>query len=232
MYNAVKFRLKGVAPTLMHNGQTSDPLNHYAKEMKKLTSKKTKTDENHMQIAKLEWFAALYVDDKERPVWPGENIESMLIAAAKKTKCGQQARAGLFVDGNFPVIYDGPKKVDRLWDHKPFDKNPFVSRESVVVNRNRVMRTRPIFHDWEIEFTVHYLPDILTGDQIVEFVNTAGLVIGLSDWRPKYGRFVVTKVEHIKVARGATAEIDDEHEVNTVAEPEEEPALVGAEQGK
>ena len=224
MYEALKFRIRGVVPTIMHNGQTSDPLNFYAKEMKKLTSKRNKTDYIHLQLAKLEWFAALYVDDKGRPAWPGENIESMIIAAAKKTKNGQQAKAGLFVYGNFPLLYEGPKSAERLWDHKAVEKNPFVSRVSVVVNRNRVMRTRPIFIDWQLDFIVHYLPTVLTEEQIIEFINTAGIVVGLSDWRPKYGRFTVLSHERVTPmkAKAKPQEIEPKPEEETV-EPSEQP---------
>jgi hypothetical protein len=191
MYKAIRFTIKGVVPTIMHNGQTSDPLNRYAKEMKKLTSKKIKTDEDHLAVAKVEWFAALYVDDKNRPCWPGENIESMIVAAARKNKLGIQAKSGIIVDGNTPIDYEGPKNAEKLWSYKSFDKNPFISRVPVVVNRSRVMRTRPIFTDWSLTFTVHYLPTMLTEDQVIEFMEIAGTTIGLSDWRPKYGRFHV-----------------------------------------
>jgi len=198
MYETVSFKIKGVMPTIMHNGQTSDPLNEYAKRLKKVTSKKTKTDQDHMEMAEIEWFAALYVDEQNRPCWPGENIESMLVAAAKKTRLGNQTKSGLFVDGNAIVIHDGPRTADGLWKYKPLDKNPYISRVPVVINKSRVMRTRPIFPVWSLEFAVNYMPDILSSENVIEFVKTAGKIIGLSDWRPKYGRFEVESAEVTK----------------------------------
>lgn len=198
MYEAIKFRIKGVMPCIMHNGQTSDPLNSYAKDMKKLTSKKTKKDDDHLKLAKLEWYAALYVDEQNRPCWPGENIEAMLIASAKKNRMGPSAKSGLFVNGNSIIIHDGPRTADGLWKFKSFEKNPYVSRVPVVVNKSRVMRTRPIFQDWSLEFTVHYMPDIINREDLIDFVKRAGKMIGLSDWRPKYGRFIVESFEDIK----------------------------------
>ena len=185
-------------PTIMHNGQTSDPLNDYAKKMKKFTSKRQKKDSDHMELAKLEWYAALYVDEKNRPCWPGENIESMLVAAAKKTRMGPAAKSGLFIDGNSIVSHDGPQTADGLWKFKEFGKNPFVSRVPVVVNKSRIMRTRPIFHNWSLNFVVNYMPDIINKEDLIEFVNKAGKMIGLSDWRPKYGRFLVESHEEIE----------------------------------
>lgn len=198
MYDAIKFKIRGVMPTIMHNGQTSDPLNDYAKRMKAFTSKKQKKDSDHMEIARLEWYSALYVDEKDRPCWPGENIESMIIASAKKNRMGPAAKSGMFVDGNAVICYDGPKTADGLWKYKEFDKNPFISRVPVVVNKARIMRTRPIFPNWSLEFIVHYMTDIVNREEIIEFVKRAGKIIGLSDWRPKYGRFEIESFEDIK----------------------------------
>ena len=198
MYEAVKFKIRGVMPTIMHNGQTSDPLNSYAKDMKKLTSKRQKSDSDHMDLAKLEWYAALYVDEQNRPCWPGENIEAMLVAAAKKNRMGPSAKSGLFIDGNSVVQHDGPRTADGLWKFKKFENNPYISRVPVVVNKSRVMRTRPIFNNWTLEFTVHYMPDIINKEDVISFVNRAGKMIGLSDWRPKYGRFEIESTEEIK----------------------------------
>jgi len=67
----------------------------------------------------------------------------------------------------------------------------------LVVNKSRVMRTRPIFQDWALEFTVHYMPDVLNKEDITGFMNVAGKYIGLSDWRPKYGRFIIESCESV-----------------------------------
>jgi hypothetical protein len=57
------------------------------------------------------------------------------------------------------------------------------------------MRTRPIFPEWELEFTVEYSPDLVQRDRLEEWVEVAGRQIGLSDWRPNYGRFEVVSAE-------------------------------------
>lgn len=199
MYEAIKFKIKGIMPTIMHNGQTSDPLNYYSKEIKKLTSKRNKQDDDHLKLAKLEWYAALYVNDQNRPCWPGENIESMIVASAKKNRMGVSAKTGIFVDGNAVIEHDGPKTADAIWNHKPFDKNPFISRVPVVVNKSRIMRTRPIFNNWSVEFIVNFMPNIINKEDVVEFIKRAGRIIGLSDWRPKYGRFEIESIEEIKM---------------------------------
>ncbi len=45
---------------LQHNGQTADPLNEFAKELKKVSGKRNKTDEYHALMGEIEWRAGLY----------------------------------------------------------------------------------------------------------------------------------------------------------------------------
>jgi hypothetical protein len=186
LYEVLNFKIQGTTPTILHNGQMADPLNRYAKALKEITPKQKKTDPDHEAMARIEWEAGLYLDSDLRVSWPGENIQQMLVAAARKTKAGKDAMAGLFVAGMSPIQYDGPTGVEELWEDERFRL-----RVPVRVKQARVMRTRPIFRDWGIEFAVNYLPEVIKPAEIKSWVQTAGVVIGLSDWRPQYGKFVV-----------------------------------------
>ena len=185
-YKTIDFHVRGVAPLLMHNGQLANPMNKFAKAMKAITSKRKKTDEDHAQLADLEFTGGLYVDEQGRPVLPGEVVEATIVAGAKKTKKGKDAKSAIIVDGNFPVIYDGPKTVDGLCGDERFR---YVA--GVVVGQSRVMRTRPMFKNWECKFTVHYLDEVFDPQEVIDFVETAGRVAGFGDCRPRFGRFEV-----------------------------------------
>ena len=215
MNAALKFTIQGVVPTILCNGQTSDPLNKFAKELKKISSKRNKTEGDHKAMAKLEFMACMYVNEKGNPCWPSDNIEAMIVKAAAKQRKGTDAKSAIFVDDHAPLIYDGPKTPDTLWSHRTMDNNPFVLRASVVVNRNRIMRTRPIFRNWSLEFVVHYLTDIFDKEQVISTIQTAGRIIGLSDWRPKYGRFNVVNIEEIKGEGEENEQEMDGKETNT-----------------
>jgi hypothetical protein len=154
--------------------------------LKAITAKRKKTDEDYAELASLEFLGGVYVDEEGRPVVPGEVIEGTIVSGAKKTKKGKDAKAAIIVDGNFPLIYDGPKTAEALRDNERFR---YVA--GVVVGQSRVMRTRPMFKTWECRFTVHYLPDVLNPQEVVEFVQTAGRVAGFGDGRPKFGRFEI-----------------------------------------
>jgi len=227
MHETLKVSIRGVVPSIMCNGQTSDPLNPYSKQIKKISSKKSKTEDDHMEMARIEWNACMYINEKSHPCWPSDNLESMIIKAATKKRKGTDAKAGIFVSDHAPIIYEGPKTPEVLWNHKSFENNPFILRVPVTVNRNKVMRTRPIFRDWAIDFEVNYLKDMFDESQIVDFLTIAGRIIGLSDWRPKYGRFEVTSIKSVSYDQGEANEQEESMEGSkTISERERIPESV------
>ena len=114
----------------------------------------------------------------------------MLRDAAAKSKEGKLVQAGLFVTDEALLVYDGPKDPEALWK-----KGKNLDRSSCKVGQQRVIRSRPIFHDWELTFVVNVDPSILEPSRVTDFVHLAGRVCGLGDWRPRHGRFIVTDAQ-------------------------------------
>ncbi len=193
-YLNLRCRIRGLCPTICNNGRKANPLDDYAKAIKEILSTKGRgkvlTDEQAEELARLEFVGALYVDDEGRPCWPGENIESMFRSAAKKQRKGNDCDVGLMVDGNWPILYDGPKTAEKLWEKPVFRK--------ICMARNKgipVLKCRPIFLNWELEFVVSFDPEILSQSSIEAWLKLAGNRVGLSDWRPKFGRFEVLSIK-------------------------------------
>ena len=184
-YKSATFVIHGAAPIVMHNGRLADPQSEIVKAMKRLTSKRDKTDSDHAELARLEWYGGLYLDDG-KPCIPSELVEAMLIEAAKKRKKGPAAKAGIICEKNFPLEYEGPKDPDEMWESEDYRLTV-----GVKVQRNRIMRTRPIFRKWQASIEVHYMDELLNERDIKEFLEIGGTIIGLGDWRPKFGRFEV-----------------------------------------
>ncbi len=186
----MKLRITGIAPLLMHNGQLSDPLNEHAKAMKEVSSKRKKTDEDHEEMSRLEFAGGLYVDEKGRPAIPASMIESFLHCGAKKSKLGKDFLAGAYCeDESFALEYTGPKKVEALWANKSF-----VDRRNVRVQKNRVMRTRPIFREWALDVVVVFDPNTINRRALRKAAEDAG-GLGMGDYRPRFGRCLVEEVE-------------------------------------
>lgn len=189
MYESIEIEIKGMTPLLMHNGQLANPLNKWAIALKKISGKTKKTDEDYREMARIEWYGGLYVHDGKVCI-PGELIESMLVAAAKKNKKGKLFTAGVVCDGHWPLIYDGPKDIDKLWK----DEN-FRDARLVKIKMARIVRTRPHFVPWGLKFTVSFLPSVLNRADVEEAIQIAGQIIGLCDHRPKFGRFEVVSIK-------------------------------------
>ena len=62
----------------------------------------------------------------------------------------------------------------------------------VKVQKQRVMRTRPIFRDRSATFSILLDETQLDPRQVVDILHLAGRYVGLGDWRPRFGRFEVT----------------------------------------
>ena len=185
----IEIRFQGVSPLLCHNGQTADPRNTYAKAMKAVSSKRKKTDADYDELARLEWLAGLYrsADDL---VIPDYVIESVMIAGAKKSKRGPQAKCGMFFTQHAALQFDGkPAAINDASLTEMFESGDFTHTIGVRVNMAKVMRTRPVFRNWSCTAIAQYDPDVLNLRDIEEIAADAGKLVGLGDWRPKHGRF-------------------------------------------
>lgn len=183
----LKVRITGKSPLLLHNGQLADPTNDVVREMKKITSKRNKTDEDHLELNRLEFLGSLYLDAEGHVVIPGEVMESCIKSGAKVSKNGKKVEAGAFVsEYAIPLEYNGPKNPDGLWADKRY-----VYKAGVKVGTARVIRTRPKFDQWACEFTIEYQSDVLNRDEIIKALEDAGNLKGLCDYRPRHGRFNV-----------------------------------------
>ncbi|GAI19389.1 unnamed protein product, partial [marine sediment metagenome] len=64
-----------------------------------------------------------------------------------------------------------------------------------VIQRARIMRARPRFDKWELDFTIDFDDEIIGKDKVNEILTYAGQRIGIGDYRPLFGRFIVTKFQ-------------------------------------
>lgn len=182
----VQIVLTGTAPLIMHNVRLANPLDPYARSMKEITGKRTKTDDDYEQLARLEFEGGLYFVAGSGPIIPGANIEKCLVEGARITKQGKQVERGLFIiDNENPLIYDGPRDVDGLWKAEVFTSVMAVKPQG----RSTIMRTRPIFRDWIVETTAEVDPGLLNLDSLRSIAAAAGSMVGIGDYRPRFGRF-------------------------------------------
>ena len=187
-WQEVNYRLTSLAPLIMHNGQLADPVNKWTKLIKQISSKRKKTDADNEEMARLEFMGSLYLDE-EGPVLPAYVIDGMLIRAAMKSREGPLAKAGCFCLDHASLEYDGPRAANELWEDEGFRFSSMVRVQS-----SRVSRMRPIFNKWSTTIKLHIEDTIVNIGRVDEWLETAGVQIGLCDWRPQYGRFTVERL--------------------------------------
>jgi hypothetical protein len=195
----LKLSVVGISGLLMHNNQAANPLNNYSKALKRLSSKRNKTDDDHRELARLEWEAGLYLDGG-RVVIPARCIEAAMWAGAKKTKNGVKFKSGVLVEEDYmPLAYDGPLivgggngDIPNTTLDKFFDK--FNHQALVKVGQQTILRTRPLFQNWSFKVSLVHDPTVIDERTLISIGEDTGRLVGLLDNRPRFGRFMVEKV--------------------------------------
>ena len=186
----IKLKLTGITPLLMHNGDLANPMGEGAKRMKKLTGNRKKTDDIYEELSDLEFQYGLYFDEKLGPYIPGECLDAALFNGAKMNKLGTTVQRGAqVIDDMCPLIYKGPRDFNGL-----AADNKYRLLKPVRVSQKKVLRTRPMFREWALEFTWAYMPDQFDAETLVSIAETTGRLVGLCDWRPRYGKFSVERI--------------------------------------
>lgn len=177
--------ITGTAPLLMHNARLSNPLDPIARAMKKVSAKRSKAEDDYEELAHLEFLGGIYFDSDAGPYLPGENIFRALVDAGRKRKLGVKVTSGVFVKTSVnPIAYKGPREPEDLWR----DGN-FTHQASAKVGQQRIIRTRPTFTTWSTSAMLYLDTEVLDFDDLTQLVDIAGRLIGLGDWRPRFGRF-------------------------------------------
>lgn len=200
------FTIKGIGPMLMHCGQTSDPLNQFAKAMKKQSAKRSKTDDDLAALSMLEWWAGLYTDktltvddagmvgvpDGTGLILPAHVLDSCMREGARKIKAGKLISAGVIVEGPAKFKAAGVKSLVTASQSEQFH-----FRCAVKIGTSKVMRTRPIFQEWAATFSICMDTEVVDLEVVRQSLEAAGRLVGVGDWRPgapkggSYGRFTV-----------------------------------------
>lgn len=183
--NVIKVKLVGSRPLLMHSDRFANPLDPLTKAHKVLTGKRRKTDEDHELIAKSEWQGGLYIDESG-PYLPAQNIEASMLAAAKMSRLGPALKRGVqILEERCSLLYKGPRDAEGLWEGR------FYDARSVRIQAARLMRFRPAFREWACEATVVFDPESMDRAQVIKCLEDAGQLVGIGDYRPRFGRFEV-----------------------------------------
>jgi hypothetical protein len=189
----IKLNMTGTSPLLLSCDQLADPIDPLTIMYKELTSKRKKTKEDHLLIARSQWQGLLYWNDDIGVYVPTQNIRAALVGGATLNKLGMQINRGtLMMEEHIALDYGKKLTPDQLWEQQ------YVDRRNVVVSRARIPAYRPKFFSWQLNFEMLYDETMLDENQILQSFENAGKFVGIGGFRPEkggtFGRFEIKKL--------------------------------------
>jgi len=165
----VKVKIKGTAALLMQRYVIEDVNNTKAK----------RKDEKHDPTEDANKY--LYKDSKIGCYVPSSWIESCIRDVSKEFKGRGK---GSLKSAVLSSVFVNEEKI-------PLNKDTYdeIDLRPVVIQRNRIVKARPKFNNWELSFTINFNPDRLKKEVLKQMLEEAGLSVGIGDYRPKFGRF-------------------------------------------
>jgi hypothetical protein len=124
-------------------------------------------------------------------VMPGINLEALLVKGAKRSRWGTDFKTAVMVPNDYRIRHN----LEHLPLAKLIDTPDFVDSRLVIVQRNRVTRTRPRLARWSIAFDINYMPSVVNASQIEKALEDCSLYVGVGDYTPRFGKFTVTKFQ-------------------------------------
>lgn len=189
---SLRVKFTGFCPLLQNNPQTVDIFNKYAKEKAALTSKRKKTDEDVLEVRRIEIESKVHWKDKVGVIIPSSWIMSSIAKNSfKQAKISKDnARGGIFIVEQYaPLRYDGMEKVKSVKDisgNERFNILMILPQQQV-----RLAKAFPIFHKWSFEFNVEFDNTILSQDELIKILEYGAKYNGFGDFRPTFGRATI-----------------------------------------
>lgn len=186
--------IEGVAPLLMHNARLANPADPIVQEIKSITGKHhtKKTDTDELRLIELEFLGGLYENEIAGIHIPAVNVEGCLRDGARISSKGKTIESGAQIEPEFiPLDYDGPRTGAELYQDKRF----VDTRATKLQKSSTIMRTRPRFDNWSLEFELTIVEEVVSKSEVKSFLEKAGMLKGLCDFKPKFGRFIVKQFE-------------------------------------
>ena len=122
--------------------------------------------------------------------FPAENLRQAVITASGRQKIGRRSAA---TDVAAAILIEPfAMPLTGAWE---VDARPVV----IPATRGRMLRYRPIFASWSLEFTLSWDERLIDQRLVRQALDDAGSYVGVGDFRPQrkgpYGRFQVVRWE-------------------------------------
>lgn len=183
--NKCKVIIQGLPPGIL--------LNYPGELSEKKGTKKVIPSHKEEATSKLYW-----TEGKTSIAFPAINFQRALIEAATgwKTPLNRKLSLGPILAGDMSIE---PTMI-------PFGTKKYqIDTRRVVIQRQGIIRARPLLYPWELKFTVRWESQYLGAEDfkktvLPDLLQQVGHAVGIGDFRPKkskgpFGRFEVKEIE-------------------------------------
>jgi len=192
----MKARFTGISPLLQNNPQTVDPFNKYAKAKAPLNKKRAKTEEDILELRRIETESKVFWDDELKVYIPARWVMASIAKNAYKiAKVSKDAIRGavFIVEDKLQLDFDGRKQVKKIND---ISKNEKFHTILILPQRDvRLAKSFPIFHKWSFECSIEYDDKVIDHSSLINILEHGAKYGGYGDFRPTYGRAFFEEIE-------------------------------------
>jgi hypothetical protein len=188
-----KIRITGTRPLLLCRGEGANPFDPQARQIKTISQKRKKTDEDHELLARLQFQSSAYYDEEIGMYMPVDNLLKCCENGAAKYKESNLVKSQMLIkgfigkeidNGAAKIIYDGPRTLEELYLDKRFVS---LRMGKIPGSKTSILVARPIFENWSLEFLCEYSG--ITKERLMDYWTAAGRLVGIGAWRPRHGLF-------------------------------------------
>lgn len=168
-----KVKIVGIKPLLVHSPAG-------------MISNQPKLRRGEHLEPKVEAETYLYKNAEGKPCIPAANVKACIrdagrnyrVSGRRSSTFSSMIRAGIDISPPMITIISS--------------ENWTVDARSVVIQRQRIIRARPRFDSWTLQFEINnYDTTIIPADILKRILIDAGKYYGLGDFRPEFGLFKV-----------------------------------------
>lgn len=185
----IKFKIVGVGSLLMNNPQSVDPFNAYAKAKRVITSKRNKTEEELLELQRLDIESKLYINDEIGVYVPTSWVMAALAQTSfKKAKIAKKdIRSGVFVNDTKAKLFY--RDSDKVKEKSDISGNPeFYNTMLLKQGQVKIAKSTPIFNDWSFTGSLTFDPTVIDRSTLLRILQHCCNYGGFGDFRPTFGR--------------------------------------------
>ena len=169
----IQCKVKGISPYIMHKFVVEEST----------TSRAKKVYDPVIDAEKV-----TYRNDEGKLVIPSAHFKAAMVKAGTDFKMTGRKTYKEYIKSG--VMFDD---IEILLDQQKYE----VYSCPVVIQRARIMRSRPMIKDWSCTFTFEITDEMMNQTVVKEILEAAGKYKGVGDNRPEFGRFEVTEFKKL-----------------------------------